>query len=437
MRDHREHRIFLRAVGCAALIGASVLLTGCDEQDPMPVGDEDTFSLQLDLNPFSPHASQKIEGRVVDVASEMEVARVAATGAPEVTLFFPDALRAGRTYRVDFYADLDQSEEYTPPVDDPPSAFPDHQWRLTSESTDAEGVAALADVSGDVHITFGHNANWVDIDWPEFERNSGTSLRALSLQLNPFAPHAGQRIEGRVVNVADEREVGRADVVGAPDVTLDFGRVLVDGQSYRVDFYADLDGSGEYTSPVGEPATSFPDHQWSIDGANAADGAAGLDGVSGDVSVTMGHNANWVDIDWPGMETNGVGMAAAELNLAPFAPHAGQRIEARIVDVDTGDEVGRVDVVGAPEVTLSFGNVLTMGSSYRVDFYADLDGNGEYTPPVGEPAASFPDHQWSIDGANAADGSAGLSGVSGDVSITMGHNANWVDIDWPGMEANQ
>ena len=106
------------------------------------------------------------------------------------------------------------------------------------------------------------------------------------------------------------------------------------------------------------------------------------------------------------------------------------------VDVDTDTEVGRVDVVGDVEVTLSFGDVLAMGASYRVDFYADLDGNGEYTPPVGGPAASFPDHQWSIDGATAADGSAGLDGVSGDVSITFGHNADWVDIDWPGMEAN-
>jgi hypothetical protein len=262
-------------------------------------------------------------------------------------------------------------------------------------------------------------------------------MRALSLRLNPFAPHAGQRIEGRVIDVADGSERGRAEVIGEPDVTLDFGHLLVDGQSYRIDFDADLDGSGEYTAPVGEPAMSFPDHQWSIDGANAADGAAGLDGVSGDVSITMGHNGDWVDIDWPGMEMNDVAMAAVELNLASFVPHAGQRIEGRVVDVATGDEVGRVEVVGASDVTLSFGNVLMMGASYRIDFYADLDGDDSYTPPVGEPATSFPDHQWSIDGANAADGAAGLDGVSGDVSITMGHNADWVDIDWPGMETNQ
>jgi hypothetical protein len=166
MRDYRELRTFLRATGCAALIGVSALLTGCDEQEPTPVGGEDAFSLQLDLTSFVPHASQMIEGRVVDVASEMEVARAMATGAPEVTLFFPDALTAGRTYRVDFYADLDQNDVYTAPVDDPPTSFPDHQWSLTAESMDAEGVSGLMDVSGDVDITFGHNANWVDIDWP-------------------------------------------------------------------------------------------------------------------------------------------------------------------------------------------------------------------------------------------------------------------------------
>jgi hypothetical protein len=428
MRHHYDLRAVLCTTGAALLVCGLVFLTACDDQQVTPVGGEDAFSLQLDLVPFSPHASQKIEARVVDVASEMEVGRVAATGGTEVTLFFPDALSAGRTYRVDFYADLNGNEEYTPPVD---------QWRLTADSADAEGVAGLMDVSGDVHITFGHNANWVDIDWPEFERNSGTTLRALSLRLNPFAPHAGQRIEARVVNIAEDREVGRAEVIGEPDVTLDFGRVLIDEQAYRIDFYADFDGSGEYTAPVGEPASSFPDHQWSIDGSTGADGAAGLDGVSGAVSITFGHNANWVDIDWPGMETNGVSKASLQLTLEPFAPHAGQLIEGRIVNTATDAEVARADVVGAPNVTLSFDGVLEMGSSYRIDFYADLDGSGGYTAPVGDPAAAFPDHQWSIDGATAVDGAAGLDGVTGDVSITFGHDANWVDIDWPGMEANQ
>ena len=55
-------------------------------------------------------------------------------------------------------------------------------------------------------------------------------MRALSLRLNPFAPHAGQRIEGRVIDVADGSERGRAEVIGEPDVTLDFGHLLVDGQ---------------------------------------------------------------------------------------------------------------------------------------------------------------------------------------------------------------
>ena len=60
---------------------------------------------------------------------------------------------------------------YTPPVDDQPTAWPDHQWRLTVDSTDAGGVEGLADASGDVLVTFGHNVNWVDINWPGSEEN--------------------------------------------------------------------------------------------------------------------------------------------------------------------------------------------------------------------------------------------------------------------------
>jgi hypothetical protein len=74
--------------------------------------------------------------------------------------------------------------------------------------------------------------------------------------------------------------------------------------------------------------------------------------------------------------------------------------------------------------------------SYRIDFYADLDGSNAYTPPVGGPAESFPDHQWSITGDTTTDGASGLTDVSADVVVTFSHDANWVDIDWPGMEEN-
>ena len=59
------------------------------------------------------------------------------------------------------------------------------------------------------------------------EEDSDTTSYSLVLNLTGFTPHTGQKIEGRVMSVADGREVARVEVVGAPEVSLDFGRVLV------------------------------------------------------------------------------------------------------------------------------------------------------------------------------------------------------------------
>lgn len=168
---YREGRAFLW--GLVGVVG--VLFTGCGTDQEMPPVGKKTYSLQLDLRNFTPHMSQKIEGRVVNEVTGEEVARVTATGDANVTLFFGKVLVEGDTYRIDFYADLDRNETYSPPVGEPPTAWPDHQWRLTSKTDFAEGAAGLANVSGDVRITMAHNARWTDIDWPGKEDNTGVS----------------------------------------------------------------------------------------------------------------------------------------------------------------------------------------------------------------------------------------------------------------------
>ena len=298
----RNMRSMKAMIGVMILITAA--LTGClPVEDTVSTGQE-AFSVQLDLTNFTPHMSQKIEARVVNIATEEEVDRVTATGGPNVTMFFADVLDEGGSYRIDFYADLDMNLEYTPPVGDPPESFPDHQWRITGESA-YEGSMGLNDAADDVRITVPHNTDFTDIDWPDSEENSGVTSYRARLDLTSFGPHIGQRIEGRVLDMADGREVARTVVTGELEVSLDFGRVLAVGGSYQIDFYADLDGSGDYTAPVGDPAESFPDHQWRITGETDAEGASGLSEVAGDVVITFPHNANWVDVDWPGSEDNG------------------------------------------------------------------------------------------------------------------------------------
>lgn len=429
-----SHRYVCSTYAPLALVLAGLLsLAACGEDAETPPVGKQTYSLQLDLRNFAPHASQRLEGRLVDTKTNRQVATALAVGAPEVTLFFGKVLVEGESYRVDFYADLDRNGEYTAPVGEPVTAWPDHQWRIVSTTDFVEGAASLANAAADVRLTMTHNTRFTDIDWPGREQNSGATYHSLQLNLRSFAPHAGQRIEGRVVDVDSGREVIRTNIVGAVSSALDFGRVLAVGRSYRVDFYADLNKDGVYTPPQGTPPTGYPDHQWRIQGDTTfAEGTAGLTNVGGAVAITMAHNATWTDIDWPGYEKNSPGVYTLKLSLTSFAPHAEQKIEGRVIDTATRVEVARANVVGAPEVSLDFGKVLVESHTYRVDFYADLNRDGAYSAPVGNPPTAWPDHQWRIaSDSDFVTGSAGLANVAGNVALSMSHNARWTNIEWP------
>ena len=69
------------------------------------------------------------------------------------------------------------------------------------------------------------------------------------------------------------------------------------------------------------------------------------------------------------------------VNFTGMTPHVGQRLELRVVDKGSGAEVDRLRItVTAPDFTLA-ANGLEPLHSYRVDFYADFNGNGLYDPP--------------------------------------------------------
>ena len=119
--------------------------------------------------------------------------------------------------------------------------------------------------------------------------------------------------------------------------------------------------------------------------------------------------------------------AASLLSLGAFAqgsldvmfeqmdPHIGQALFLRIVEVSSREEIARVVV---PEITSGAFELeldgLETGKLYRIDLFADVNGNGRYdAPPV--------DHAWRID----------LPEISADQVITFVHTAVFTDIGWP------
>ena len=103
------------------------------------------------------------------------------------------------------------------------------------------------------------------------------------------------------------------------------------------------------------------------------------------------------------------------LALTGFSPHVGGLFEMRVVDWSDGKEVGRtrVESVAAADFSVSVPGI-SVGGSYNVDFYADLNGNGLYDSPG-------TDHAWRMTVEN----------VLGDTTLTFAHSVtNFVDIGW-------
>ena len=318
------------------------------------------YMLTLNLTNMNPHVGQQLSVRVVDVGSGMEVGRkTLMLMNPDTAVGIPGIV-PGRTYDVDFFADLNKNGVY----DAPPT---DHAWRLTADN-----------VAGDTQLDFSHNTNFTDIQWPY----------ALTLNLLSMNPHLGQLFEVRVIDLYDMREIGRVslDAIVVPDFKVVIPG-LQTGHTYRVDYYADFNKNGMYDAP---PA----DHAWREQVT-----------ATGDAQIDFTHSTNFTDIKWTYQFT---------LNLSNMNPHLGQAFQARVIDLYDMSEIGRVkiDAIRIPNFEVKIAGIKS-GRNYWVDFYADLNKNGQYDAP---PA----DHAWRE-----------TFTAAGNTSLNFNHNTNFTDIAWP------
>ncbi len=352
--------------------GKANLVSNPGDPGSMPSSGE-MRRLVLNFKDMTPHIGQKIELRIVDKADESEAGRSMRPSVPGAEFSIAlNALEIGHSYWIDFYADLSGNGRY----DAPPA---DHAWRLE-----------VNNVQDHVTLDFTHNVNLTDIMWP------ADGLHDFTLRLNDMTPHVGQLFELRIVDRDSDEEVARRSIPEIQNAVFEvnIAAILSNEGNYHVDFYADLSGNGSYDAP---PA----DHAWRLD----------INGVEDDVTLDFTHNVNLTDIMWPAADLHDF-----TLQLNEMTPHVGQLFELRIVDRDSDEEVARRSI---PEIQNAAFNVdipaaLVHEGNYRVDFYADLSGNGSYDAP---PA----DHAWRLD----------INGVEDDVTLEFTHNVNLTDIMWP------
>lgn len=243
------------------------------------------YALTLNLSGMAPHLSNLFEVRVVDETTAKEAGRARVEVIPNAVfaLILP-GLELNRSYRVDFYADLNRNGRY----DGTPT---DHAWRQMVTST-----------AGDVTLNFSHNTGFTDVQWEYL----------FQMNLLGMAPHVGQLFELRVVDQSNEQEIDRTTVAA---IALANSSVFVPGivrsGSYRADFYADLNGSGGYNAPP-------VDHAW----------RELFTGSTGNVVLNFEHNTAFTDIQWPALgveprpaaEGLPAGYALAQNYPNPFNP---------------------------------------------------------------------------------------------------------------------
>lgn len=108
-------------------------------------------------------------------------------------------------------------------------------------------------------------------------------------------------------------------------------------------------------------------------------------------------------------------LSSLTVNFSGMSPHIGEMLYLRLYDRTNMQEAGRVSSVISQNFSLNL-NLVIVGHSYYIDFFADHNGNGLYdAPPV--------DHAWRMELPRA---------VGNDV-VEFTHNTNFTDIDWPYM----
>jgi hypothetical protein len=106
-----------------------------------------------------------------------------------------------------------------------------------------------------------------------------------------------------------------------------------------------------------------------------------------------------------------------ELDLTGFDPHSGTNVILKVKDTAGTTVYGTVTVAipASGKAQIVVPGILEDGKQYRVDFFADTDGDGLYKKPS---PPNFPEHSWR----------RVVTGKTSGVTETFAHDSNWTDI---------
>ncbi|MBI5507903.1 MAG: hypothetical protein HY903_04010 [Deltaproteobacteria bacterium] len=213
---------------------------------------------------------------------------------------------------------------------------------------------------------------------------SQTTKSDLTVNGTGFGPHDGEVMSVALLDAAGEYIAAGATIINGGAFSVTFPGSIADGINYRLDYYADHDKNGLCSIPA-----LSGDHGW----------RQTMTGTSSALNQPVTHNIAFeadVCTSFPAYDL--------QLNGA-FGPHAGQTLYVAVVRTLDDLLVTEQSTVLPQNGILAWAvrGILQRGVDYRVDYYADTNGDGACQGP-----AFDQDHAWA----------AVVRSVGGNTSVT-------------------
>jgi hypothetical protein len=218
-----------------------------------------------------------------------------------------------------------------------------------------------------------------DVDAGGGEELGCQNPRTLCLRLERFSPHVDELVSIDLVTKADNILRARAIIEPMGAVDADFVLPLAIPQSevpetdedhpLQVELFADQNKDLVYT-PGGA------DHEWNLE-------------LPASGNLVFAHNSEFTSIEPRPRSIGG----DFRMQFTNMTPHLGQLLEVMVIESESGRTVGLYrtpSLANANFEVLIPGIIDPDGIVYRVEFYADLNGNGSYDDPD-------TDHTWVIE----------------------------------------